>query len=118
MPSPRAALDIERTSKIVSTELPDKIELRPDAFLEDARWHGMVNDIMKRMSYKPARTKAVTVRVPAARLIRLMRARRLTTQSELINVLLEEEEERQRSAAVLRETAGTARASDFDDRLL
>jgi hypothetical protein len=47
-----------------------------------------------------------------------MRARRLPTQSELINTLLEEEEERLRSERVLRETAGTARGSDFDDRLL
>jgi hypothetical protein len=63
-------------------------------------------------------TKAVMVRVSNARLRRLMRARKLPTPSELVNVLLEEEEERVRSHRVLRETAGTMRRSDFDDRLL
>jgi len=47
-----------------------------------------------------------------------MRARRVATQSELINTLLAEEEERLRSHAVLRETAGTARTRDVDDHLL
>jgi len=47
-----------------------------------------------------------------------MRARRVATQSELINTLLAEEEERLRSHAVLRETARTARPGDVDDRLL
>lgn len=75
-------------------------------------------DTMKNLSHRKLRTKAVTVRVPEIRLTRLMRARQLSTQSELINVLLEEEEERQHSAAVLREIAGSARRSDFDDRLL
>jgi len=65
-----------------------------------------------------ATSKALTVRVPAARLRRLMRARRVATQSELINRLLAEEEERIRSHTVLRETAASARASDVDDRLL
>ena len=63
-------------------------------------------------------SKALTVRVPAARLRKLMRARRVATQSELINRLLAEEEERIRSHAVLRETAASARASEVDDRLL
>jgi hypothetical protein len=64
------------------------------------------------------RTKAVTVRVPASRLRNLLRARKLTSQSELINAVLEEEEERLRSRRVLEETSGTARRSDVDDRLL
>jgi len=63
-------------------------------------------------------SKALTVRVPAARLRKLMRARRVATQSELINRLLAEEEERIRSHVVLRETAASARASEVDDRLL
>jgi hypothetical protein len=62
-------------------------------------------------------SKAITVRVPTSRLERLMRARK-ATQSQLINELLAEEEERLRSHAALRATAGTARAADFDDRLL
>jgi hypothetical protein len=62
--------------------------------------------------------KAITIRVPAARLKRVMRARKLATQSELINTLLAEEEERMEAESVLRETAGTLGATDFDDRLL
>lgn len=62
--------------------------------------------------------RAVTVRVSEARLRKLMRARRVATQSELIDTLLAEEEERLRSHAVLRVTAGTARTCDADDRLL
>ena len=62
--------------------------------------------------------RAITVRVPAARLRRLMRARRVATQSQLIKSLLIEEEERLRSHAVLRRTARTLRAGDVDDRLL
>ncbi len=65
-----------------------------------------------------ALSKALTVRVPDARLRKLMRARKAKTQSELINALLVEEEERLRSHRVLRETARTARASEIDDRLL
>jgi len=72
------------------------------------------------MSYKmrSAAKTAITVRVPAARVRQLMRARRSTTQSELINMLLAEEAERLRSQKVLRETTGIAKASDFDDQLL
>jgi hypothetical protein len=73
------------------------------------------------MSYKTemrSPRRAITVRVPAARLRALMRARHLKTQSELINTLLAEEEERLRSVAALRETAGKARANELDDRLL
>jgi hypothetical protein len=62
--------------------------------------------------------RAITVRISEARLRKLMRARKVATQSELINTLLAEEEERLRSHAVLRDTAGTARAADVDDRLL
>ena len=72
------------------------------------------------MSYKAPRMvkAAITVRVPAARVRQLMRARRITTQSELINTLLAEEQERLSSQRVLRDTAGVAGRSDFDDRLL
>ena len=65
-----------------------------------------------------AAKRTVTVRVSEARLRKLMRARRVATQSELINTLLAEEEERLRSHAVLREIAGTARTRDVDDHLL
>jgi hypothetical protein len=58
------------------------------------------------------------VRLPLARLRRLMRARKIATQSALINTLLEEEVERIASREVLRETAGTVASNDFDDRLL
>ncbi len=62
--------------------------------------------------------KVLTVRVAGSRLRKIMRARGITRQSELITRLLEEEEERLESLAVLRQTAGTVRRSDFDDRLL
>jgi hypothetical protein len=62
--------------------------------------------------------RAITVRVSEARLRKLMRVRRVATQSELINTLLAEEEERLHSHAVLRETAGTVRPGDVDARLL
>ncbi len=62
--------------------------------------------------------KMLTVRVAGSRLRKLMRARGIRRQSDLIKRLLEEEEERLESLAVLRQTAGTARRSDFDDRLL
>jgi hypothetical protein len=65
-----------------------------------------------------AASRAVTVRISDARLRKLMRARRAATQSELINTLLAEEEERLRSHAVLRATAGTVRARDLDARFL
>lgn len=63
-------------------------------------------------------TRAITVRISETRLRKLMRARKAATQSELINTLLTEEEERLRSHAVLRDTAGTVQAADLDDRLL
>jgi hypothetical protein len=62
--------------------------------------------------------RAVTVRISEARLRKLMRARRIATQSELINTLLAEEEERLRSHNLLGDTAGTVRARDVDARLL
>src|SRR5262249_60567561 len=62
--------------------------------------------------------KVLTVRVAGRRLRKLMRARGIKRQSDLITRLLEEEEERLESLAVLRRTPGTARRSDFDDRLL
>ena len=63
-------------------------------------------------------SRAITVRISERRLRTLMRARRVATQSELINTLLAEEEERLRSHALLRETSGTVRAADVEDRLL
>jgi hypothetical protein len=65
-----------------------------------------------------AARRAITVRISETRLRKLMRARRVGTQSALINTLLAEEEERLRSQAVLRDTARTVRAGDLDDRLL
>ena len=65
-----------------------------------------------------AARKAVTVRVSEPRLRRLMRARKARTQSDLINTLLAEEEERLRSHGVLRATAGTATRGELDGRLL
>ena len=65
-----------------------------------------------------ANSRAITVRISEARLRKLMRVRKATTQSELINTLLAEEEERLRSHAVLRGTARTVRAGDIDARLL
>ncbi|HEV8718944.1 MAG TPA: hypothetical protein VGX03_39755 [Candidatus Binatia bacterium] len=62
--------------------------------------------------------KALTVRIPADRLRKLMRARKVKTQSELINILLAEEEERLQSHQVLRATAGTVKLSAINDRLL
>jgi hypothetical protein len=65
-----------------------------------------------------AANRAITVRISQTRLRKLMRARRVATQSELINTLLAEEEERLRSHAVLRDTAHTVRAGEVDGRLL
>ncbi len=65
-----------------------------------------------------ANSRAITVRIAEAQLRKLMRARKVATQSELINTLLAEEEERLRSHALLRDTARTLRAGDIDARLL
>ena len=63
-------------------------------------------------------SRAITVRISEARLRKVMRARKVATQSELINTLLAEEEERLRSHNLLRHTASTVRARDIDARLL
>ena len=63
-------------------------------------------------------SRAITVRISESRLRKLMRVRKVATQSELINTLLAEEEERLRSHAVLRATARTVHAGDIDARLL
>ena len=63
-------------------------------------------------------SKAVTVRIREPRLRRLLRARKLKSQSALINTLLSEEEERLKSHRALRETEGTAKPSEIHDRLL
>ena len=63
-------------------------------------------------------SRAITVRISEARLRKVMRARKVATQSELINTLLAEEEERLRSHDLLRDTASTVRARDIDARLL
>lgn len=57
------------------------------------------------------RSKTLTVRIPKARLRKLMRARKAKTQSDLINMLLAEEEERLCSHQILRDTAGTLKPS-------
>jgi len=78
-------------------------------------------DVVSRMSYRrltmPAR-KAVTVRIPEARLRRLMRIRKVKSQSDLINTLLAEEDERLNSHRALRDAHGTAKPAEVDDRLL
>jgi hypothetical protein len=82
-------------------------------------WTGRTrHDTISKMSYRPVAKKAITVRVPVARLRQVMRARKIATQSELINTLLEEEAEKIASRSALAEAAGTADAADFDDRLL
>ncbi len=63
-------------------------------------------------------SRAITVRISEARLRKVMRARKVATQSELINTLLAEEEERLRSHNLLRDTTSTVRARDIDARLL
>lgn len=62
--------------------------------------------------------KAVTVRILQPRLRNLMRARKCNSQSELINALLAEEEERLKSHRVLRETEGKVKRTQVNDRLL
>jgi hypothetical protein len=62
------------------------------------------------VSHKVGRphTKAVTIRVPADRLRKVMRARKAATQSELINDLLTEKEERLAAEEALRASTGMA----------
>ncbi len=62
--------------------------------------------------------KALSVRIPEERLRKVMRLRGAKSRSALINTLLAEEEERLHSHRVLRETAGSAEASDLNARLL
>ena len=62
--------------------------------------------------------RALSVRVPEVRLRKLMRARKASSRSDLINPLLAEEEERLQSHRALRDTARTVKRSDIDDRLL
>jgi hypothetical protein len=62
--------------------------------------------------------KAVTVRILQPRLRNLMRARHCKSQSELINTLLAEEEERLKSHGILRETEGKLKLTHVNDRLL
>ena len=78
----------------------------------------MTNNSVCHLEAYMAGRKAVTVRIPQSRLRRLMRARKVKSQSDLINSLLAEEEERLKSHRVLRETEGTARLSDIHERLL
>jgi hypothetical protein len=70
------------------------------------------------MSPAANRRKAVTVRVSERLLRKLMRTRKCKTQSELINLLLSEAAEHERSWRAVRATIGKARPGDFDDRLL
>lgn len=77
-----------------------------------------MHDIFVEMSYKAQRKRAITVRVPEARLKQVMRARRIATQSELFNTLLEEEVEKMAARKALEAAAGKLSAKDFDDRLL
>ena len=63
-------------------------------------------------------TTPVTVRVRRSALREIMRKRRWNTQSDAINTLIAEEQERQRAWAALKATAGSAGRNDFNDRLL
>ena len=60
------------------------------------------------------RRKLLTLRISESRLRRLMRAHKVKSQSDLINNLLAEEEERLKSHRVLREEEGTAQSTDRD----
>lgn len=62
--------------------------------------------------------KPVTVRIFQPRLRNVMRARNCNSQSELINMLLAEEEERLKSHRLLRQTAGKLKRTQVNDRLL
>ena len=70
------------------------------------------------MSYSAKRKRAITVRVVGARLKLVMRERRIATQSELFNTLLDEEVEKINARKALELAAGKLGARDFDDRLL
>lgn len=77
-----------------------------------------MHDILGAMSYRAGRKRAITVRVPEARLKQVMRARGIATQSELFNTLLDEEVEKMLARKALEAAAGKLGAKDFDDRLL
>jgi len=70
------------------------------------------------VSYRAKRKRAITVRAVEARLQQVMRERRIATQSELFNTLLDEEVEKITSRKALELAAGKLGAKDFDDRLL
>lgn len=70
------------------------------------------------MSYRATRKRAITVRVVEARLKQVMRERRIATQSELFNTLIDEEIEKITARKALERAAGKLGAKDFDDRLL
>ena len=70
------------------------------------------------MSYRAKRKRAITVRVVEARLKQVMRERRIATQSELFNTLIDEEIEKITARKALELAAGKLGAKDFDDRLL
>ncbi|MBI2964443.1 MAG: hypothetical protein HYY35_11870 [Deltaproteobacteria bacterium] len=63
-------------------------------------------------------TKAVSVRIPEAKLRRVMRQRRMKSRSELIKTLIDEEDERIRSHQAHQRIFGSGRRVEFDDRLL
>ena len=65
-----------------------------------------------------AERKAVTVRIIQPRLRNLMRVRNCKSQSELINTLLAEEEERLKSHRVIRESARKLKRTQVNVRLL
>lgn len=63
-------------------------------------------------------TKAVSVRIPETKLLRVMRKRRMKSRSALIKALVDEEDERIRSHQVHRRIFGSGRRIEFDDRVL
>jgi hypothetical protein len=65
-----------------------------------------------------AKTRSVSVRLSASELTSLMRERRITSQSALIQSLVSEDLERIRSHRAIREFVRRARVEDFDARLL
>jgi len=63
-------------------------------------------------------TKAMSMRLPVARVKRLMRLRKAPTATALVDTLLAEEEERLRALKVLKESEGKTSESDWDESLL
>jgi hypothetical protein len=68
--------------------------------------------------YDMSTTKAITVRVRASALRKVMRSRRFRTQSQAINSLVAEEVERLEAVRAIRAGAGSLKSRDLDDRLL